>query len=171
MGMKLTTAAPDGTPSLRPALSDFTMIPAVALAGFPLSPSKLLVSKQRARLRQPAHRNGVHSIGDRVAFGSRIDDSHAVQAEVFERDAYRRRQSGGVGALALDSEEAIAAAEDQIDLCALVGSPEVGCVVRFGGQDLFDDETLPGCSSFGWPRSAFSVPTAKSWCSSPLSRT
>lgn len=87
------------------------------------------------RLARPEERaavaqgHGFHLLGEREALGPRVDDRDAREAEVRERGADRGRQPRSVGALALDAEQLVAAAQEQIDLCALVRRPEEGLVV------------------------------------------
>lgn len=91
----------------------------------------------------------LHRLRERVALRPGIDHGDPVEPEIFEGDAYRRREPWGIGTLAFHAEQAVPPSQQQVDLGALVRAPEPGLVERLGCEDLLDYEAFPGGAELG----------------------
>lgn len=94
-------------------------------------------------------RDGFDSLHQRVTSRAGVDHGEADQAKFSEGGTDRSGRLRRVRALDFHAIQSITAAEDEIDLCPLIGGPEQCLVVGFAEEHLLDDESLPGSADLG----------------------
>ena len=138
-------------PAETPCPGDASALRATALAGTSSGSRSKLWRDGRHIRQQPAGRHGSHTLGQRKRLATCVHDVEARQTQIGHRRAHRSRQARCCRPLDLEAVSPAAIDDEQVELGAGVGRPEVALV---GPRtrllyDGLDDEPLPRGADLG----------------------
>jgi len=80
-----------------------------------------------------------------------IDHAKPLEPKIAQRDAHRRHELGGVGALELDPDAATILHEQKVEFSPCMGTPKIGLVRTCKAKGALDGESFPGRTTLRVP--------------------